>query len=124
MLARAEGGCHGAGGVRTRACGKVPSGATQCEERKGSRPPEPPPLTTTVTAARAALSPSGFPWNSQQGAKNAGQRSSGAGLAPAKPRRGSSRYGLSTRVRARGAGQRVGRSGNLSHRLGGLGSCP
>lgn len=61
----------------------------------------------TVTAARAALSPSGFPWNSQQRAKNAGQRSSGAGLVPAKPRRGSSRYGQI------GA---VGRSGNLSHR--------
>lgn len=61
MLARAEGGCSGAGGVRTGACGKVPSGATPCEERKGSRPPEPPSLTTTVTAARAALSPSGFP---------------------------------------------------------------
>lgn len=59
MLARAEGGCDAAGGVRTRACGKVPSVATQWGEGKGSQPPELPALTTVVTEARTVLSPSG-----------------------------------------------------------------
>lgn len=67
VLARAEGGCDGAGGVRTRARGKAPCGATQCEAGKDSCPREPPSLTTIVTAARAVFVPHwGVPWNSQK----------------------------------------------------------
>lgn len=68
MLARAEGGCDGEGGVRIRARGKAPCGATQCEEGKDSCPlREPPSLTTIITAARAAFVPHwGVPWNSQK----------------------------------------------------------
>lgn len=125
MLARAEGGCSGAGGVRTRACGMVPSGAAQCEERKGSRPPEPPSLTTTVTAARAALSPSGLPlefptvsqerWTKVIGNQACPRQSPAEGAAGM-----DSLPGLKPgRARAGGRGD----LGALSRGLGRLGSC-
>lgn len=90
-----------AGGVRTRAHGQVPSRAAQCEERKGSQPPEPSALTTVVIGAGAALFPSGASLvvpKSEPRMLDKGHREPAP--AQAKPCRGSSRYGLPTRAGA------------------------